>query len=97
MARDVSSQFAPSWYSAFEGNNSQGREQRMRAFVRLWRAFMRARVFIAAVLLALQVFVVVTNSGGPDWLVLLCSLHLSAALVVLYAWRPVEQGRPLHI
>ncbi|WP_439606535.1 sensor histidine kinase [Hydrogenophaga sp.] len=97
MARDVSSQFAPSWYSAFEGSNSQGREQRMRAFVRLWRAFMRARVFIAAVLLALQVFVVVTNTGGPDWLVLLCSLHLSATLVVLYAWRPVEQGRPLHI
>ena len=56
MARDVSSQFAPSWYSAFEGGNNQGREQRQRAFVRLWRAFMRARVFIATVLLALQAF-----------------------------------------
>lgn len=97
MAKDVSSQFAPSWYSAFEGGHTQGREQRMRAFVRLWRAFMRARVFIATVLLALQVFVVVTKSGGPDWLVLLCALHLCATLVVLYGWRPVEQGRPLHI
>lgn len=97
MAKDISSQFAPSWYSAFEGSHSQGREQRMRAFVRLWRAFMRARVLIATVLLALQVFVVVTKAGGPDWLVLLSALHLCAALVVLYGWHPLEQGRPLHI
>jgi len=94
MAREHSSQFAPSWYSAFEGSTTQSREQRMRAFVRLWSAFMRARVFIAAVLLALQVFVVVTKTGGPDWLVMLCALHLCATLVVLYFWRPVEQGRP---
>ena len=86
MAREDSSQFAPSWYSAFEGSSTQSLEQRMRAFVRLWRAFMRARVFIAAVLLALQVFVVVTKTGGPDWLVLLCALHLCATLLVLYFW-----------
>ncbi len=97
MGSAPNSQFAPSWYAAFEGSHTQGREQRMRAFVRLWSAFMRARVFIAAVLLALQVFVVVTKAGGPEWLVLLCALHLSAAVVVLYAWRPVEHGRPLHL
>ncbi len=94
MAREHSSQFSTSWYSAFEGSTTQSREQRMRAFVRLWRAFMRARVFIAAVLLALQVFVIVTSTGGPDWLVLLCALHLCATLVMLYFWRPVEHGQP---
>ncbi|MCV0438183.1 MAG: PAS domain-containing sensor histidine kinase [Hydrogenophaga sp.] len=97
MARDISSQFAPSWYSAFEGSHTQGREQRMRAFVRLWRAFMRARVFIAAVLLAMQVFMVVSKNDSAGWLVLLCSLHLCSTLIVLYAWRPVEQGRPLQL
>lgn len=96
MAREESSQFAPSWYAAFETGNNQGREQRLRAFVRLWVAFMRARVFIALVLMALQVFMVITKTGGPDWLVLLSAVHLTAALVVLYAWRPVEHGRPIQ-
>lgn len=97
MAREESSQFAPSWFVAYETGNNQGREQRLRAFVRLWVAFMRARVFIALVLLALQVFMVVTGTGGPDWLVLLAAMHLTAALVVLYAWRPVEQGKPIQL
>jgi two-component system, NtrC family, sensor histidine kinase PilS len=97
MGREDSSQFAPSWFVAFETGNGQGREQRLRAFVRLWVAFMRARVFIALVLLSLQIFMVVTGTGGPDWLVLLSALHLTAALVVLYAWRPVEQGKPIQL
>ncbi|MFW2358195.1 sensor histidine kinase [Hydrogenophaga sp.] len=96
MAREDSSQFAPSWFVAFESGNNVGHEQRLRAFVRLWVAFMRARVFIALVLLALQVFMVVTGSGGPDWLLLLAALHLTATLVVLYAWRPVEQSAPIQ-
>ena len=96
MARDDSSQFAPSWFVGFEPGNHQGREQRLRAFVRLWAAFMRARVFIALVLLALQIFMVVTGTGGPDWLLLLAAVHLSATLVILYAWRPAEQGTPLQ-
>ncbi len=96
MAREDSSQFAPSWFVAFESGNNQGREQRLRAFVRLWVAFMRARVFIALVLLALQIFMVVTGSGGPDWLLLLAAVHLTATLVVLYAWRPAEQSAPIQ-
>ncbi len=96
MAREDSSQFAPSWFVAYENGNNQGREQRLRAFVRLWVAFMRARVFIALVLLALQIFMVVTGTGGPDWLVLLTAIHLTAALVVLYAWRPMDQGKPIQ-
>ncbi len=96
MARDVSSQFAPSWYSAFEGRSYQSREQRTRAFVRLWRAFMRARVLIAVVLLVLQVFMISTVNGRP-WLVVLCTVHLGLTVAMLYAWRPVEQGQPLHL
>ncbi len=96
MSRDISSQFAPSWFSALEGTSTHGHEQRVRSFVRLWRAFMRARVFIAAVLLALQVFVVVTGTGGPQWLVAVCAFHLSAALAVLIWSKPIQPGRPFH-
>ncbi len=97
MARDVTSQFAPSWLSAFEGHGARSREKRQHAFFRLWRAFMRARVFIAAVLLALQVFVVVAGSGGPSWLVMVCAVHLSAALAVLIWSRPTELGKPFQL
>ena len=97
MAQERPSQFAPSWFSGLESHSTHGREQRVRSFVRLWRAFMRARVFIAAVLLALQVFVVVTGTGGPHWLVVVCALHLSAALAVLIWSRPIQQGQPFHL
>ncbi|MDP2251366.1 MAG: PAS domain-containing sensor histidine kinase [Hydrogenophaga sp.] len=93
MPTDTPSQLAPSWFSPLEGNSTTGYDQRVRAFSRLWRAFMRARVFIATVLLALQVFVVVTGTGGPHWLVLVCALHLTAALAVLLWSRPVQAGR----
>lgn len=93
MTREADSQFQPSWFSAFEGATPQGQQQRQRAFSRLWRTFMQARVFIAAVLLALQVFVLLMNSGSPPWLVLVSSLHLSAALAVLFWLRPIEKGR----
>lgn len=94
MTLDPNSQFAPSWLVTLDAEGVSGRDQRLRAFARLWRMFMRTRVFIAAVLLALQVFVVATRSGGPSWLVLVCALHLTATLVVLMWLRPVEQGRP---
>ncbi|MBS3997963.1 MAG: PAS domain-containing sensor histidine kinase [Hydrogenophaga sp.] len=92
MAHETPSQLAPSWFSPLDGNSTTGHEQRMRAFGRLWSAFMRARVFIAAVLLALQVFVLVTGTGGANWLVLVCALHLAAALAVLLWSQPVRPG-----
>jgi len=58
---------------------------------------MRTRTFIAAVLLALEVFVVSTKAGGPAWLVLVCALHLSACLAVQLWLQPVEQGRRLRM
>jgi len=97
MAHAPSSQFSPSWLVSLETEGLAGREQRLRAFARLWRVFMRTRVFIATVLLALQVFVVATGSGGPAWLVLVCALHLTATLGVLLWLRPVEQGRRLQM
>lgn len=97
MALDPQSQFSPSWLVTLETEGQPVREQRLRAFARLWRMFMRTRVFIAAVLLALQVFVVVTRSGGPSWLLLVCALHLTATLGVLIWLRPVEQGRRLRM
>ncbi|QHE87776.1 sensor histidine kinase [Hydrogenophaga sp. BPS33] len=96
MPSDIHSQFAASWYAGSEGSY-QEREQRTRAFVRLWRAFMQARVLIAVVLLAMQVFVATTGTGGVQWLVLLCALHLCLTLLVLFLWRPVEQGQTLHL
>ena len=98
MAHEGTSQFAPSWFSTLEaGSGSRGQVHRVRAYVRLWRAFMRARVVIALVLLALQVFVLLTQSGGPQWLVLVNALHLSAALAVLLWTRPIEPGKPFGI
>lgn len=95
MARDPNSQFSPSWLVSLDAGSAPDHEQRLRAFTRLWRVFMRTRVFIAAVLLALEIFVVATQSGGPSWLVLVCALHLSATLVVLLWLHPLDQGRRL--
>ena len=88
MARESSSQFSPSWLVSLDAEAQAGRDHRLRGFTRLWRVFMRTRTFIAAVLLALEVFVVSTKAGGPAWLVLVCALHVSAALAVDFLRRP---------
>ena len=93
MPNQDSSQFAPSWYSAFESPAAQTRDHRLRAFVRLWRAFMRARVFIAVVIMALQSFVVATGEAGPAWLVLVASAYLVATVATLWLWKPAEHGK----
>ncbi len=97
MARESSSQFSPSWLVSLDAEAQAGRDHRLRGFTRLWRVFMRTRTFIAAVLLALEVFVVSTKAGGPAWLVLVCALHLSACLAVQLWLQPVEQGRRLRM
>jgi two-component system, NtrC family, sensor histidine kinase PilS len=98
MAQEPHSQFAPSWFSTLEaGNSLQDPTHHVRAYVRLWRVFMRARVFIALVLLALQVFLLFGPGNSAKWLVLICSLHLCAALAVLFWTRPPQPGKPLRI
>ena len=93
MATEQSSQFSASWMASLSPELSSGRDHQVRAFSRLWRMFMRTRVFIAAMLLALEVFIVATRSGGPAWLVLVCALHLTAALAVLLWLRPADPLR----
>ncbi len=57
MTTNPHSTFAPSWYSTLEdAGRSAAETQRRQSIDRLWRTFMRARLFIAVVLLALQVF-----------------------------------------
>lgn len=98
MAQDPHSQFAPSWFSSLEaGDSVQNHPNHVRAYVRLWRAFMRARVVIALVLLALQVFLMTTPGGGPRWLVAVSALHLSAALMVLFWTRAPAPGQPFGV
>ena len=98
MAQEPHSQFAPSWFSTLEaGNSLQDPAHHVRAYVRLWRVFMRARVFIAMVLLALQLYLLFNTDGNAKWLVLVCSLHLGAALAVLLWTRPPEPGRPFRV
>lgn len=99
MAKEAAtSQFTQSWFSDLEASSLHGREQRMRSFSRLWRAFMGARVFIAFVLLCLQVFVLVsrTDAAHGQWLVLISSVHLGATLAVLVWSRPASQDKPLR-
>ena len=80
MTRTVNSPDALSGLAGIEG--MVGVEHGSSGFTRLWRTFMRTRTFIAAALLLLELFVVVTASGGPGWLVLVCSLHLGVCLVM---------------
>lgn len=84
-----------SWYSSLEGlsgglGRSPGQSPSHRAFARIWRGFMLARALVAGVLLAMQVFVLLTRTGGPSWLIVVNSLHLSLALVALWWIRPSD-------
>lgn len=99
MAHKHSSLFPASWLSESEGEGhiTHGQTTPARSFSRLWRAFMRARVVIAAVLLLLQVFVASNGGAGLPWLVALCALHLSATVAVLLWWRPVQPGHSFRV
>jgi two-component system sensor histidine kinase PilS (NtrC family) len=99
MADQHPSQFSASWLSMLDSDGSSTRDQTnpARSFSRLWRAFMRARVVIAGVLLLLQVFVASSGSVGLPWLVGICALHLGATLAVLLWWRPVQPGRSFRV
>lgn len=87
MARDPNTLPPPTRRRARDRPVWPRREPQHHALSRLWLMFIRTRVVIAAVVLALEVFVVATRSGGPAWLVLVCALHLGASLAVLL-WRP---------
>lgn len=93
MAQEPTSHFAPSWFSAFESAGTEGREQQQRAFERLWRAFMAARVLIAVVLVALQIFLLLSGSTGSLLLIGVSGLYLLLSLGTLLFWQPRQHGR----
>jgi two-component system, NtrC family, sensor histidine kinase PilS len=89
MSNSPQSTFAPSWYSTLEDAGPIGRETTRKSIDRLWRTFMRARLFIAVVLLTMQVFswTAHINTGSKaNWLILVSVLHVAAALVAWMAW-----------
>lgn len=98
MATSSHSTFAPSWYSTLEEAGPVGSRQARKSIDRLWRTFMRGRLFIAMVLLAMQVFNWVTHASASDeatWMIVLCLLHVGATLITLLAW-PRQSTRKLE-
>ncbi|HEY9096883.1 MAG TPA: ATP-binding protein [Hydrogenophaga sp.] len=92
------SSFAPSWYSTLEDAGAIGLEQTRKSIDRLWRTFMRARMFIALVLLAMQWFSW-ANQAAPNSrtfaLVMLSVVHVVLTAVTLLAW-PRQSVRKLE-
>lgn len=96
MRQSQGSGFAASWYSGFEGGGidvSPHRRYVHRSFARMWHAFMMARVLVASVLLALQMFVLLTRSGSPSWLIAINSIHLCLVLVALWWIQPTDRSQ----
>ncbi|MFP5466836.1 MAG: sensor histidine kinase [Gammaproteobacteria bacterium] len=94
MTQPRASVFGASSYSGFDGGTldiSRHRSRAHRSFARMWQAFMVARVLVASVLLALQMFVVLTRSGGPAWLIAINSVHLCLTLVALWWIQPANR------
>jgi two-component system, NtrC family, sensor histidine kinase PilS len=79
--------FSPSWFlPPGEDAPSHTRPTAWPA-ARLWAHLMRARVFIASVLLLLQVFVFL-QGGSRQWLVALCTVYLLGTVAALIWARP---------
>lgn len=89
--------FAAAWMATALSPEVDARMQRNHAFVRLWRAFMHARVSIAVVLLALQGFVWLSGSGAAHGLLWVCALYLLATLWVLWGLRPVQSAKAVSL
>jgi len=73
--------------AASDLNSGYESPQQDHAFSRIWRAFLSARLFVAVVLLALQVFLYFTRveTSVTIWLSLISALHVTGAFVV-FRW-----------
>ncbi|MES2190503.1 MAG: ATP-binding protein [Pseudomonadota bacterium] len=83
------SEAASSWFGPAE--NAPGvweAEPDLGSFSRLWRAFMSARVTIAAVLVVLQGSIYALGSVPSRWAVVVCTGYLCATLMVLMLAQP---------
>jgi two-component system, NtrC family, sensor histidine kinase PilS len=84
---------APSWFATLDDSGLQADETRRRSVNRLWNTFMRARLFIAVVLLCMQVFSWATHNKGTSWLIFVGVAHVAATMVTLFWW-PRPNRRP---
>ena len=80
-----------SWFGTLQGHDSSlAIEPRQNSFVRLWRAFMTARITIASILVALQAVIYAFGTAHYVWPALLCVAYLLATLAV----RLLSQPKP---
>jgi two-component system sensor histidine kinase PilS (NtrC family) len=95
MASNPRSTFAPSWFATLDDSGLQEGDQKRHAVDRLWRTFMRARLFIAVLLLSMQVFNWVTHNNEANWLILVGVAHVAATVATLFWW-PHRSARKLQ-
>ena len=86
---------APSWFTTLDAPSLLKDDHQRHSIDRLWRTFMRARIFIALVLLAMQTFNWVTHSKEFNWLVFMGVAHVAATLITLF-WLPNPGARRLE-
>ncbi len=72
-------------------------EPRQSAFVRLWRAFMTARITIASVLLVLQASIYAMGNVSNGWSIAVCAAYLCATLLVWLLARPRPPGTTFDV
>lgn len=72
-------------------------ESRQTYLVRLWRAFMTARISIAGVLVALQAFIYALGNPQNLWPVGLCSAYLLATVAVRQLSQPKPHGQTFDV
>ena len=78
-----------SWFGPTENHSGAWQaEAASSSFGRLWRAFMSARVTIAAVLAVLQAFIYALGTVDNGWSILICLVYFLATLTVRLWARP---------
>ena len=83
-----------SWFGALESqSNSWAEEPKQSSFGRLWRAFMTARITIAAVLVALQASIYALGTNVSGWTIAVCTAYLLATIMVRLLTQPKPPGR----
>ncbi|MES2942261.1 MAG: ATP-binding protein [Pseudomonadota bacterium] len=82
-----------SWFSPFEiRSGAWDAEPALGSFSRLWRAFMSARVTIAAVLVVLQAVIYALGNVSNGWSIAVCLAYFVATLIVRLWARPKPPG-----
>ena len=82
-----------SWFDlADKLHSGWATEPRQSSFVRLWRAFMTARITIASVLLVLQAFIYALGNVNNGWPIAVSAAYLCATILVWLLARPKPPG-----